>query len=508
MTLVHAPMARRISALRRRVVSAGAAACGLALLAVMASAPAQASAPSRPGSLTLLSVDPYTNSYSAHKTEVEPDTFSYGKTIVSAFQVGRVFIGASANIGFATSKNGGRTWMHGFLPASTTNASPPGAYARGSDASVTYDVRHHTWLISWLGAPSITSNAVVDVLVSRSHDGIHWSAPVTISARHEFLDKNWTACDNTRSSPFFGHCYTEFEDPSEGSLVFMATSTDGGRTWPLLGNTADMADGVGGQPVVQPDGRVIVPIEVFTSSAVTISSFISTDGGHSWSATHLVADVDFHNSAGNIRNGGVLPSAGEDGSGRVYMVWADCRFEPGCAANDLVLSISDNGTTWTAPTRIPIYAVGSGVDHFTPGLGVDPATSGGHAHLALGYYYYPQANCTVATCQLNVGYVSSADGGKAWSSPVHLAGPMKVTWLAPTSSGYMAGDYMSTSIVPGTPAAFPVFADAFRPAGSLLHENMYTSPQQVTGGGRLAGTAPVRGHAPLSRPATAPRIPF
>lgn len=43
--------------------------------------------------------------------------------------------------------------------------------------------------------------------------------------------------------------------------------------------------------------------------------------------THLVADVDFHNSAGNIRNGGVLPSAREDGSGRVYVVWADCRFE-------------------------------------------------------------------------------------------------------------------------------------------------------------------------------------
>jgi hypothetical protein len=139
---------------------------------------------------------------------------------------------------------------------------------------------------------------------------------------------------------------------------------------------------------------------------------------------------------------------------------------------------------------------------------VDPTTSGGHAHLALGYYYNPQANCTVATCKLNVGYVSSADGGKAWSRPAHLAGPMKVTWLAPTSSGFMAGDYMSTSIVPGTPAAFPVFADAFRPTGSLLHENMYTSLQVVTGGGRLAGTAPVRGRAPPRRTATAPRTPF
>jgi hypothetical protein len=192
----------------------------------------------------------------------------------------------------------------------------------------------------------------------------------------------------------------------------------------------------------------------------------------------------------------------------VYVVWTDCRFEAGCAANDLVLSISDNGTTWTAPARIPVNAVGSGVDHFTPGLGVGPATSGTHAHLALGYYYYPQAKCTVATCKLNVGYVSSANGGKTWSRPAHLAGPMKLAWLAPTSSGHMAGDYMSTSIVPGTSRAFPVFADAFRPTGSLRHENMYTSLQPVTGGGRTASTAPVRGRAPLRRLAAAPRTPF
>jgi len=37
---------------------------------------------------------------------------------------------------------------------------------------------------------------------------------------------------------------------------------------------------------------------------------------------------------------------------------------------------------------------------------------------------------------------------------------------------------------------------------------MYTSLQLVTGGGRTASTAPVRGRAPLRRSATAPRIPF
>jgi hypothetical protein len=106
---------------------------------------------------------PVSGDLGSSKTEVEPASFASGQTIVSAFQVGRVFNGASANIGFATSVNGGRTWIHGFLPASTINATPPGTYARASDASVAYDLRDHTWLISWLGAPSITSNAIVDV---------------------------------------------------------------------------------------------------------------------------------------------------------------------------------------------------------------------------------------------------------------------------------------------------------------------------------------------------------
>ena len=61
----------------------------------------------------------------------------------------------------------------------------------------------------------------------------------------------------------------------------------------------------------------------------------------------------------------------------------------------------------------------SGVDHFIPGLAVDPATSGAGAHLALTYYFYPNAACTAATCELDVGYISSPDGGAHWSAATH-----------------------------------------------------------------------------------------
>ena len=66
-----------------------------------------------------ISSDPYTNTTSQHQTEVEPDTFAFGSTVVSAFQVGRFFDGGASNIGWATSLDGGVTWTSGFLPSLT-----------------------------------------------------------------------------------------------------------------------------------------------------------------------------------------------------------------------------------------------------------------------------------------------------------------------------------------------------------------------------------------------------
>jgi hypothetical protein len=118
--------------------------------------------------LTQVSDDPYTNAASQHRTEVEPDTFSFGNTIVSAFQVGRIFGGGAANIGFAVSTNGGATWSNGFLPGTTTVATPAGPFSAISDPAVAFDARHNVWLISSLG---IRSNGTNQVLTSRSTNG-------------------------------------------------------------------------------------------------------------------------------------------------------------------------------------------------------------------------------------------------------------------------------------------------------------------------------------------------
>lgn len=95
--------------------------------------------PASAASLLQLSGDPFTNSSSQHRTEVEPDTFSFGSTIVTAFQTGRIFNGGSSDIGWATSNDNGTTWANGFLPGITTFAIPPSPFSAISDPSVAFD---------------------------------------------------------------------------------------------------------------------------------------------------------------------------------------------------------------------------------------------------------------------------------------------------------------------------------------------------------------------------------
>src|SRR5216683_516859 len=399
--------------------------------------------------VTQVSHDIYTDAQAQHNTEVEPDTFVSGSTIVSAFQVGRVFGGGSSNIGWATSTDGGATWTHGYLPGITINDG-----------------------------------------------GLTWSNPVTTATGSN--DKGWIVCDDAPASPHYGNCYTEYDITSSGDSIRMRTSTDGGATWGAALAPGGSHTGLGGQPVVAPNGDVVVPYE---SLAASIRSFRSTSGGASWSSTVLVSSISHHTVAAALRES-PLPSAAIDATGTVYVSWADCRFRPGCPGNDIVLAKSTSETTWAAPTRVPIDATSSTVDHFVPGLDVDHSTSGTSARVGLAYYYYPVASCTAATCQLDVGFISSVNGGTSWSAATQVAGPMTLSWLPNTSQGRMFGDYISTSVL-ASGNAYPVIAVANAPTGSTFDLAMYipTGGLAVTGGSHTVAAAPV---APATEPVTAP----
>jgi hypothetical protein len=490
-------MTRFIAAHRRLLgrLTQGAALAGATML--MAAATASAAVP-----LTRVSSDPFTNPTSQHATELEPDTFAHHGTMVAAFQVGRFFNGGSTDIGAVRSGDGGTTWdAPTFLPDQTFSADPPfgdpaSPFERTSDPSVAYDAAHGVWMVSSI--PILPNTVVPTVFISRStDDGRTWGSPISMpppAAKTVNLDKNWTVCDNHASSRFFGHCYTELDNFGDGDRELMSTSTDGGLTWSTPIETAGHDKGLGGQPVVQPDGTVIVPYEALNGK---LEAFRSVNGGASWTKAVTIAGIRFHGVAGDLRTS-PLPSAEIAADGTTFVAWEDCRFRARCSSNDIVFSRSSNGVAWSTPARVPIDSVTSGADHFIPGLAVDPTTSGNGAHLALTYYFYPDATCA-GGCRLQAGYISSPNGGATWGAPTELTGPMSLADIAQTSQGPMVGDYISTSISGGT--ASTVIAVGLPHTGSRFDEAMYApttklpiaSAAEATRPSSTAGAGPVTG---------------
>jgi hypothetical protein len=416
---------------RRAVLAIGLAAIAALVLSISAGATIP---------VLKIGTDPFTNSTSQHKTVVEPDSFFFGSTGVAAAQSGRFFDGGSSGIVFARSVDNGVSYSTGTLPGITVFQG--GTFARVTDPSVAHDRKHGVWMVSTIG---LNANPVLGaaVLVSRStNGGLTWGNPVTVRAATgtEDFDKNWTVCDNTTTSPFFGSCYTVWDDFGHGDQLKIAFSRDGGLTW-TLSSTPNVGV-IGGQPVVQPDGKVVVPLDNASETALGFTN--STDGGVTFGTAFTITSISVKADPGNIRSD-PLPSAEIAGDGKIFVVWSDCRFRSGCSTNDLVVVTSTNGTTWSAVTRIPIDPTSSVVDHFIPGVGVDRNTSGSTTKVAVTYYFFPDVNCDISTCQLHVGFISSSDAGATWHPFVDVVPPMAMKSAPDTSQGRMVGDYISTS---------------------------------------------------------------
>ena len=399
-----------------------------------------------------------------HETQVEPDSFSFGSTIVTVFQSGRHLDGGAERNGFSTSKNGGRTWRVGILPS--------GSFERVSDPVIAYDAEHKWWLAASLGT-NFPTNGVV---VNRSRDGIRWSAAVDVMRSPiEDYDKEWIACDNWRTSRFRGRCYVSYMNFRRGTIE-TRRSTDGGRTW--SGPVAIAVQRAPAQPngiqiVTRPNGNVLLLLTIFGApTGNEIAQLRSTDGGVSFSQPTAVAplggtDVSWLRAPPFV-------SADVDADGTVYVAWRDCEPSVECSA-DIVLATSRDGVTWNEPKRIPTGPFEG--FYFLPALAVDPATSGVKARVALLYHSMsPSHICdpTAGCLGIDVRMVTSTNGGRLWTAPRRLnAYSMPPFWMADTSLGRMLGDYVSVSWVRGRPIA--VFSLAFEPTGGLHRQSIFAT---------------------------------
>jgi hypothetical protein len=385
-----------------------------------------------------------------HRTEVEPSVAAWGSTAVATFQVGRFDDGGAAGIGWATSTDSGRTWRSGVLPGVTTASAPAGDAPRASDPSVAYDAAHGTWLVATL----VLGDAYTALGISRSTDGRTWGTPV-LAARATgpslAYDKEWIACDDTATSPRYGTCYLAYTDIA-GSRIAVQSSADGGATWstPSTATSQFGSDAEGALPVVQPDGSLTI---VMLADAAGVYAVRSADGGVTFGAPAGIAPLT--EASQPLLRAPPLPAATVDGSGRIYVAWADCRFRTGCDGNTIVLSTSTDGSTWSTPTRVP----GTGFDSFVPAIAADPATPG---RLALVTYVRASAGCSASTCAVGVAMTTSRDSGATWTKPRRLDPvPARYAWLASTTQGQFLGDYVGAAFAAGR--FVPVFAFASAP---------------------------------------------
>ena len=413
-----------------------------------------------------LSTDTVEDGGGQHATEVEPDSYSVGGRLVAVFQVGRVSNGGATAIGFSATRDAGRTWHAGLLPGVTTQSPQPGVDPRASDPSVGYDVVHNVWLATSLGIAADH----FEFLVSRSADGITWQLPVVARRTGAgVLDKEWVACDNWQASPNRGHCYLSYLDVGSG-LIVTQTTTDGGLTWgPAVQTSIQPATGLepnGAQPLPRADGALIVVYELGGEQEPTLSDAMmaatSTDGGATFGPSVTISSLTTAPVPG--MRAPPLPSADIAADGKVYVVWSDCRFDPGCTRNRIVLSTSPDGQTWSAPSAIG--ATPAGTTQFVPGIGVDPAS---HNLVALAFYSQTSRCAPAAPCpQLDVWSERSSDNGQTWAKPERLdAQPMQLSWL-PQAGGRFLGDYNSVSYLGDRSA--PVYALAVQPWGGKLRQ--------------------------------------
>jgi hypothetical protein len=455
------------------------------MLLVLAASAASASE----SALARISRDPYTNPAAQHRVAVEPALVAHERTLLAAFQVGRFVGSGSDNIGWATSLDGGKSWQPGLLAQTTTMTG--GAWPAVSLPVAAYDAKHATYLIAMM--PFDATGNGRGVLVSRSTDALTWSAPVS-AAKSSGTNGHWLACDNTAKSPYYGNCYDAYLEYASGiaDINAVIVSRDGGATWSAPVASTDPRAGFPTALAIQPDGHFVILGRNAGLNGDRAYSIASVDGGASLATASEITTEQFVYP--HLRADPSLAAA-VDRNGTIYVVFPDCRFrgncaDPGCrfestsyfcAPNDLLITTSVNGISWSEPQRIPIDSVISNVDHFIAGLAAQTGPSN-QTQLALTFYFEPNANladgmpCTSSSCLLSAGFISSDDGGRSWHAAMRVAGPIKQSWLAATRAGEIVTDYLTPVFVDGQPFGAFALARPPDPKTGLLAEDIYTLP--------------------------------
>ena len=406
------------------------------------------------------------------------------KNAVAVFQEDRVDNGGDAGNGFTTTFDGGRTWVHGYLPGLTRDTG--GTFDRASDAVVTFGADpaqrgHYLVYANSLvfddgsGPGGDTSKSGMAVNISKD-GGRTWSKAVVLEqdGLAGLNDKNWIVADNGRGAGHTtGRVYVVWDrispmvytycDAHCDKLANWANGTTGNGTFYVY----DPEPGIGSIPVVLPNGDLGVVFEGDFGGTPSVPSSPTDQPEFSVAGSQLQYAVA--RGAGStpfpaplafqpIPNGiaanrgtvvheqraGTLPAAAVDPkTGRIYVAWEDGRFRTD-GLDDIVMTSSADGVTWTKVTRVNPGGLANHVDHWNAMIDVGPDGS-----VNVGYR---QRNETPGdptgrsagglSPYVDTYFQRSTDGGVKWSAPLRVNKVRTdVGYAAFSRQGAFLGDY-------------------------------------------------------------------
>ena len=370
--------------------------------------------------------------------------------VVAVFQQGRFPDGGSVGPGYATSKDGGRTWVTDEFPGVTTDRG--GFWDRASDPWVAFgpDGAVYAVLIAFQEVACDSG-----ITVSRSDDGgITWNPPV--EAQHDtscavFNDKESITVDTDPDSPHEGRVYITWDRVSAGQPIQLKYSDDRGQTWSSMKSVSGSVSGVGANVLAQPNGNVsVVYIDLNNGFEVVQTS---TNGGDTWGPIVNIG-LDEASSPFDQRVNCDLPTFAVDSrTSFMYVGWCDARFRADGLNDILVWKSINGGSTWTGPVKVNADSSGSGQGHLNVGLAA-------LNHVVHAFYLVRKNSGGVWSNFVVQRYSHSEDDGVTYSSEIPVGPKTDLTYAA-QAGGKFLGDYIG--IAAGLTTAHPVWCRASRP---------------------------------------------
>jgi hypothetical protein len=367
------------------------------------------------------------------------------------------------------STDGGSTFTGVDLPLPPPRTN--NGFDFGSDPGVAFDSKgnaYYAYIIVFFSTGGSINGT--EMAVARSSDnGASWTATYFApqTGNGQFNDKPMITVDT--GTAHHDRVYVAWDNATgnsssvkNGNNVVLSSSDDGGRTFSapvsVSGNFTGKTGGIGADPYVAANGNVHVAWQ--DSAHLVIADAVSTDGGSTFSAPHVISLVgafQFNVAAQASRGALVYPACGAYGSA-LY-----CSYLNGSdvASTVYVAKSTDGGSTWSSKAM-----PGAG-DQFNQWLAVDPS----NGSINVAYYDTGTHGATPTRFTL----ARSTNGGKTYTATPIANAPTDESCCAPSVNlGNQYGDYEGIAAFGGV--VRPVWTDRRQAVIDLdLREEVFTA---------------------------------